>query len=124
MLLARKRMSGIELGRRAGMKQSTISRRLTGETAFDMDDLEKIADVLGVDVADLLPKPIRTERGSDDKYLYVSMGRTDDAQPSDHAVAPPFGPSRRRETTRPPSVRQGKRTRPANARPAVLPRPR
>lgn len=35
VLLARKRMSGIELGRRAGMKQSTISRRLTGETAFD-----------------------------------------------------------------------------------------
>ncbi|GGK89547.1 hypothetical protein GCM10012284_24340 [Mangrovihabitans endophyticus] len=56
VLLARKRMSGSELARRTGIKQSTMSRRMTGETAFDMDDLEAIAAVLEVEVADLLPK--------------------------------------------------------------------
>lgn len=59
VILARKRMSGAELARRTGIKQSTISRRMTGETAFDMDDLEIIAEVLEVDVADLMPRMAR-----------------------------------------------------------------
>lgn len=54
--LARRRMSASELARRTGMKQSTLARRMTGATAFDLDDLERIADVLGVQVADLLPR--------------------------------------------------------------------
>ena len=58
VILARKRMSAAELARRTGIKQSTMARRMTGETAFDLDDLEVIADVLGVDVADLLPRRI------------------------------------------------------------------
>lgn len=36
------------------MRQPYISRRMTGEIAFDLDDLERIADVLGVRVSDLL----------------------------------------------------------------------
>lgn len=55
-LLARRRMSAAELARRTGIKQSTISRRMTGETAFDLDDLELIAEVLQVEVVDLLPR--------------------------------------------------------------------
>ncbi len=55
VLLARRKMSAAELARRTGMKQSTLARRMTGETAFDMDDLEVIAEVLTVDVQDLLP---------------------------------------------------------------------
>lgn len=54
-LLARRRISAAELARRTGLKQSTLARRMTGETAFDVDDLELIAEVLGVSVADLLP---------------------------------------------------------------------
>jgi transcriptional regulator with XRE-family HTH domain len=57
VLLARRMMSASELGRRVGMTQPYISRRLTGETAFDIDDLAKIADALGVEVAELLPRP-------------------------------------------------------------------
>jgi transcriptional regulator with XRE-family HTH domain len=58
VLLARRRISAAELARRTGMKQSTLARRMTGETAFDLDDLELIAEVLGVTVFDLLPKPV------------------------------------------------------------------
>lgn len=56
VLLARRRMSGAELARRTGIKQSTMSRRMTGETPFDTNDLEAIAGVLGIDVADLFPR--------------------------------------------------------------------
>lgn len=63
VLLARKRISAAELARRTGLKQSTMSRRMTGETAFDMDDLEVIAKVLEVEVADLLPKTAAAGRG-------------------------------------------------------------
>ncbi len=65
-LLARRRISAAELARRTGMKQSTLARRMTGETAFDLDDLEVIAEVLGVEVTDLLPASVRAGRREGD----------------------------------------------------------
>jgi transcriptional regulator with XRE-family HTH domain len=38
-----------------GLKQQYISRRVTGETAFDVEDLALIAAALGVPVASLMP---------------------------------------------------------------------
>lgn len=55
-LLARRKMSASELARRLDVTQRYMSRRLTGETAFDADDLGNIAGVLGVDVTDLFPR--------------------------------------------------------------------
>lgn len=49
-MLARRRMSASELARQIEVTQPYISRRLTGEIAFDVDDLAKIADVLGFEV--------------------------------------------------------------------------
>lgn len=57
VVLARKRMSGSELARRTGMKQPYLSRRMTGEIAFDLDDLEVIASALGIKVQDLIAGP-------------------------------------------------------------------
>lgn len=56
VLLARRRMSATELARRTQITQPYLSRRMTGEIAFDLDDLEKIARALGVKVLDLLPR--------------------------------------------------------------------
>lgn len=67
-------MSGAELARRTGIKQSTMSRRMTGETAFDMDDLEAIASVLDIQVGDLFP---RHEEGANRDF---------DRAPADAAV--------------------------------------
>jgi transcriptional regulator with XRE-family HTH domain len=61
VFLARRRMSASELARRTGMTQPYMSRRLTGEIAFDVDDLDQIATVLEVNVADLLPRSARSE---------------------------------------------------------------
>lgn len=54
-LLGRRRWSGAKLARAIDRSEMYVSRRLRGETAFDLDDLERIADVLNVAVADLMP---------------------------------------------------------------------
>jgi Predicted transcriptional regulators len=63
-LMARRRLSGVDLAGRIGRSQSYFSRRLTGETAFDIDDLEGIAQVLGVTVTTL----IRRNGGATEGY--------------------------------------------------------
>jgi transcriptional regulator with XRE-family HTH domain len=55
VLLARRRMSGVQLAKHIGKSHTYVWRRLNGETAFDLDDLERIGVVLGVEPADLLP---------------------------------------------------------------------
>jgi transcriptional regulator with XRE-family HTH domain len=54
-LLARRKITASELARRLHVSQPYISRRLTGDTAFDVDDLDRIAAELDVDIADLFP---------------------------------------------------------------------
>jgi len=49
--LARRRISGRQAAFALGWKQPYISRRLSGEIPFDVNDLVAIADLLGVPVA-------------------------------------------------------------------------
>jgi transcriptional regulator with XRE-family HTH domain len=56
VLLARRRISASKLARELGVSQTYVWRRLSGETAFDLDDLERISAVLSVSVSDLMPK--------------------------------------------------------------------
>lgn len=53
--LARRRMSASKLARQTGLKQSYLSRRMTGETPFNVDDLALIAAALGVSMSTLIP---------------------------------------------------------------------
>ncbi len=55
--LAVARISGAELARRVGIDQASISRRLNGRSAFTVDDLVAIADVLGITLVELLQMP-------------------------------------------------------------------
>lgn len=63
-MLGRKRTSGRELARRLNVSQAWISYRLTGTQEIGLNDLQRIADALEVDVTDLLPTPAR--RSPDD----------------------------------------------------------
>lgn len=54
--MARRRISGTKLAEAIGKSQAYVSRRLTGDTPFDTDDLEVIARTLGVTIIDLLPR--------------------------------------------------------------------
>lgn len=51
--MARRRLSGVRLAQQIDRTQAYVSRRLTGEVAFDVDDLERIAQALDVPVARL-----------------------------------------------------------------------
>jgi transcriptional regulator with XRE-family HTH domain len=55
-MLGRKRMSGRQLATKLGVSQTWMSTRLSGTTPIDLNDLEKIARVLDVEVTDLLPR--------------------------------------------------------------------
>lgn len=53
-LLEDRGMSGRALSRATGIPQKSLSRKLSGETAFDLDDLPLVADALGVKIPELL----------------------------------------------------------------------
>lgn len=52
--LAVKRVSGAELARRMEVSPTYVWRRVNGEVPFDVADLERIADLIGVPVGELL----------------------------------------------------------------------
>lgn len=76
VLLARRNMSAAELARQTGIKQSYISRRMTGETPFDLDDLELIAAALEVPVVALLPTEAQVATALDVEVIRSRPQRT------------------------------------------------
>lgn len=103
VLLARRKMSATQLARITGLKQSSLSRRMTGETAFDMDDLELIADALGVAVTDLMPRRVGTGQQVNDRSTPISQTAAGITTP-------------RRATHRPPARVSAGQRRPRSVR--------
>lgn len=68
-LLGRRRMSKAELARRLKVDETWVGKRLSGRTAFGLDDIERIAPVLGVDATELLPP--RSERSERVTHRYL-----------------------------------------------------
>lgn len=58
--MARKRVTGTTLAEATGMSQPTLSRRLSGAIAFDIDELHEVAGVLGLTVTELLARAAET----------------------------------------------------------------
>lgn len=52
--MARARTSQTSLAKRLNISQQSLSRRITGEIAFDVAEIERIATELGVPVAQLV----------------------------------------------------------------------
>jgi transcriptional regulator with XRE-family HTH domain len=57
--LARRQFTGAALATAINKSEMYVSRRLRGDVAFDLIDLEQIAEFLGLKVAELLPTPER-----------------------------------------------------------------
>ena len=55
--MGRHRVSQTALARVLGLSQSSLSARLCGEVAFDMDDLYTVAKHFNVEVTSLLGSP-------------------------------------------------------------------
>jgi transcriptional regulator with XRE-family HTH domain len=67
-LLGRRRMSSVALARGIGKSHTYVWRRLSGETAFDLDDIEAIARILSVRLVELLPAAERRREGVTYQY--------------------------------------------------------
>ncbi len=55
--MGRRRATQADLAEALGKSQPYVSRRLSGEVPFDIDDLYRLADYFGVEVTDLLGSP-------------------------------------------------------------------
>lgn len=56
--VARRRLNQRELAEQLGMSQSALSRRMAGEQTWDLDELDRIAQLFEMDVRDLLPASV------------------------------------------------------------------
>lgn len=53
--LARRQITGASLANAIGKSEMYVSRRLRGDIAFDLVDVEQVARFLGIAIVDLLP---------------------------------------------------------------------
>lgn len=113
--MVRAGVTGRELARRLGTSQTWVSTRLNGTTPLDLNELQRIADALGVTVIDLLTPTLKLSKDAPGPN-----GRPDrpvSAIPSPrHTTSRPLGPSRR-DITRPSSPVPPSRRRPSPVRP-------
>jgi len=58
-LMGRRRMNNTELGRRLGVPDYWVGRRLNGKIPIDLNDVQRIAAALGVPATDLFPSSKR-----------------------------------------------------------------
>lgn len=62
-VMGRRRMSRAELARRLGVSAMWVSYRLNGQQEIGLNDLQRIAGVLGVEPVDLLPRGANLSAG-------------------------------------------------------------
>jgi len=62
--MARQRISARRLAEMSGIPHTTLARKMRGAARLDLDDLQDVADALGVDVYALIPpRPVRVAQG-------------------------------------------------------------
>lgn len=108
VVLTRRRMSGRQLAAMLDVSQTWLSTRLNGTTPIDLNDLQRIAYVLDVDVIELLPPSRAVPVGrvlptgthhADDKGRGITIrkfGLTKRPRPNGHPKRTQPDPSTRR----------------------------
>lgn len=77
-MMGREMVKQSELARTLDTNQQWVSVRLRGRQPIDLNDLERIAAALGVEVADLMPGPeVKTRKGRTSAYGDRPNGRPD-----------------------------------------------
>jgi transcriptional regulator with XRE-family HTH domain len=93
-MLARRRVSGRELARRLAVSSPWVSNRLTGHQEIGLNDLERIADALSVEVTELLPladqpaERVLTRRRRLPASYPIAAGQATPDQPNGHTIRP------------------------------------
>ena len=122
--LARKMMTGAEVAAAIDKSPMYVSRRVRGEVAFDLDDLQQIAKVLGVEIGELFPH----REGRSNRVFELAPTETAAtighlSVPLTARVAATTRTARRRRTPRPFSQPRPGPNRPVSAVPARKRRP-
>lgn len=112
--LLRSGMSGRQLATKLGVSQTWVSSRLQGATPIDLNDLERIAEVLGININDLFPSPPRAY----DQHREVRVTYPVAAGPGARPIA---RGGHSTTSTRPPTFGQRSDGRKINNRPAGHP---
>jgi transcriptional regulator with XRE-family HTH domain len=99
--MVRAGISGRRLALRLGVSQSWISTRLTGTTPIDLNELELVAEVLGIDATELLRRAAQSA-GPQATAHYPDL-TVRPTKVASHPRNRPAGPS---SSTRPPTVRR------------------
>lgn len=109
--MARRRMSGRQLATLLGASQTWVSSRLSGATPIDLNDLARIAELLGVYPTDLLP------RATEGRLITTVVNR---AEPGPTPNGRSGNQAERPTRTSPPSRTQATEStrRPARMRPS------
>jgi transcriptional regulator with XRE-family HTH domain len=122
--MGRQGMSNAHLARALGVSQAWTTRRLSlqsADTVLNLADLERIAAVLGVAVASLLPQTVRTGGLSEiSDSTHPNGGPASLERPRLHAANRPIS-GYRRDVTRPSSPVPPNRRRPFPVRPGDRP---
>lgn len=110
-MMTRRRVKQSELARALGKSEQWVSVRLRGVQPIDLNDLQQIADVLGVAAADLLPREGRliTTAASAAETARTSNDRS--SRPAERPVLN----ARPSPTSPPESTRRPARLRPVSA---------
>jgi len=89
-ILARRRSTGKELAETLGVSRSWVSYRLIGTTEITLNDLERIARALDVDIADLLPRRVYRDgrRTGEGGIMWPSSHAPLDPTTAGHPVDP------------------------------------
>lgn len=122
--MGRRRINQAALGRALSENEMWVSRRLRGRQPITISDLQRFAEALGVEVADLIPRAVRTATGGNTLRNPRRGDRPNpivSAPPADQPKVAPDRPTP--ATSRPPRGPRRAHTTPGNRRPAVLPRP-
>jgi transcriptional regulator with XRE-family HTH domain len=76
-LMGRRRVSQKQLGDALGLAQPTMSKRMNGKIAFDLNELDGIAAFFDVSILDLFPRP----EGTVDQGNHASRWTVETAAP-------------------------------------------
>jgi len=122
--MGRRRMNQAQLARSLKVSPMWVSYRLNGQQPIDLNDLERIADVLRVSVIQLLPAEI--SRINARSHAMAEQAMPDATRATDERRRAPDRPKGRpvNEATRPASGDQSTRRRPSRIRPAGRTMPR
>lgn len=106
-----------ELARRMGETDQWMSMRLKGRTPLDLNELQRIAEALGVPVLDLLPRSVRAAGGVNLSLTPVvrSARATSAGTPLRRTASRPMVPTRR-DSVRPVSGIPAEHRRPQPTR--------